>query len=109
MPCVGTEDGRQWATVIERWFIDNMGFEQVKWISKLFIKMNDDGTIKITQAKMTDELLFDEYVDTMEDFYNKITKRLKVSKILLDKPIEFNGCRILQDDEGNIIIICTDT
>lgn len=53
-------------------------------------------------AKVTDKLLFAADMDTMKDWYNKLTKSIKVSKTLLDEIIDFNGSRIVEDDEGNI-------
>lgn len=47
-------------------------------------------------AKVTDDLLLAGNIDIMKDFIKKLTERFKVSKAILDGPIDFNGCRIEQ-------------
>lgn len=81
-----------------------MVFEQVRGVSQLFIKRNTDGTIAMILAKITDELLFAGDTGTMKEFTNKLTQRFKVSKYLINEPINFNGARIEQDEIGNISI-----
>lgn len=53
-------------------------------------------------AKVTDDLLFAFDMNNMKEFSDKLRKIIKVSKTLIDQPIYFNGCRIVQDDDGNL-------
>lgn len=62
-----------------------------------------DGTIAMILSKITDDLLFSANMETM-DFTNKLTQAFKVSKALINEPINFNGARIEQDGIGNIPI-----
>lgn len=102
LPYGVSEAGRQWANVIEEWLTDEMVFEQVRGISQLFLKRAEDGSISMLLAKVTDDLLISGKTDVLKNFLQQLTKKFKVSKSILDSQIDFNGCRITQDEEGNI-------
>lgn len=102
LPYGVTEAGRQWAMVMEEWLTKEAGMDRVNGISQLFIKRRSDDTIKLILAKVTDDLLFTGDIDTMEEFVKEVSNRFKVSKAILNSPINFNGTRIEQDEKGNI-------
>lgn len=102
LPYGVSEAGRQWATVIEEWLLNDMDMERVTGISQLFLRRRQDGSIAMIMAKVTDDLLFAGTIYDMKDFSRRIGQRFKVSKTIIDQPINFNGCRIVQDTEGNI-------
>lgn len=99
-----TEAGRQWAQVMEDWLTKETGMEMAHGISQLFIKRKGNGKIGMMLAKITDDLLIAGDRSTMEEFVTETAKRFKVSKTIIDDPINFNGTRIEQDTEGSITI-----
>lgn len=78
-----------------------MEMEQAKGISQFFTKRRKDGSISILLAKITDDLLIAGELQAIKDFIEKLTGRFKVSKSIIDSAINFNVCRIQQDEEGN--------
>lgn len=102
LPYGVSEAGRQWATVIEDWLTNKMGMETVTGVSQLFIKRGAEGNIQMIMAKITDDLLFAGSKERMGQFVESIQARFSISKIIVDGPIDFNGCRITQDVHGNI-------
>lgn len=84
-----------------------MGFGKVRRVSQIFIEQKDDGSIAITLAKVTDELLFSSNKNTMKNFPEQLTNRSKVSKkssLLLDELTKLDRCGIEQDEGGNIVM-----
>lgn len=102
MPFGASETGRQWAKLIEKWLTEVIGFEQMKGIAQIIMKMATDGKINMILTKFTDDLLLEADTEKMTYFTDKIYKRFKVSNALIDEPINFDVCRIEQDDHGNI-------
>lgn len=81
-----------------------MGFEQTKRGSQLFVKRRDDGSIKILLAMVTDVLLLAGSEEAMRDFVAQVSPQFKVCKTIVNSTIKFNGCQIVQDEEGTIRI-----
>lgn len=82
-----------------------MGMERVDGISQLFIKRRTDGTIEMMLEKVTDYMLISGDNSTMNRFLKEVSRRFKVRKSIIDAPINFNGTRIEQDEEGNIKMV----
>lgn len=49
-------------------------------------------------AKITEDLLMAEDIESMEGFLKEISERFKMRKMIIYAPINFNGTRIEQDD-----------
>lgn len=96
--------GRQWKTVIERCLINEMGMEQAKGISQLFIKRRNDGSISMLLAKITDGFLITGDLLTLNEFVERLITRFQIRKAIIDSPINFHGCRIQKDEDGNVKI-----
>lgn len=102
LPYGVTEAGRQWATVIEDWLTTDMKMKTITGVSQIFVKRKPNGSIQLLLAKITDDLLFAGTMQDMNEFVEKISARFKISKAIIDAPIDFNGCRITQDEHGDI-------
>lgn len=101
------EAGRQWATVIEDWLTNDMNMGTVSGFSQLFLKRRKDSSIQLILAKITDDLLIAGTTNEMEEFVARISGRFDVSKTIIDAPINFNGCRISQDERGDVTMDMT--
>lgn len=96
------EAGRQWAKRIEEWLLSICGFERVQGASQLYILRNEDGTIIMLLAKVTDDMLMAGSPTTMNEFISKLEQEFTLSKAIVNGPVIYNGCRITQDDDGTI-------
>lgn len=102
-----TETGRQRATVVEDWIVNDMGFEQVNGVSHLFVKREKDVEISMILTKVNDDLLFSSEIPTVKDSSNNICNWFK-ERIFLDELIDFNRGRIEQNEKGNIWMCMND-
>lgn len=76
--------------------------EQAKGVTQLFIERTNDGSISMLLAKITDELLIAADLLTLNDCLRKLTNRINVRKVIIDAPINFNGCRTQKDKDRNV-------
>lgn len=82
--------------------VSSGGFTRLFGVSQIYIKRDKNGMIIMIAAKVTDEILLACNISDLNDFAEDISKRYKVRKIIIDDTIQFNGCNIYQDNEGNI-------
>lgn len=73
-----------------------------QWNLTIFIRRRKDGKILMMLAKITDDQLLAGAVGTMEGFVREVSGIFKVIMYIINVPINFNGTRIEQDEEGNI-------
>lgn len=71
-------------------------------VFQMFVKRNARGTIKFILAKISDEFLLAIREDDLRQFLDDVKSRFEVSKVLIDTPINFNGCHITVDEKGSI-------
>lgn len=81
-----------------------MKMERVNGLSQFLIKRAHDGVIELMLVKVTDDILFADSIDTMQEFVKKIATRFNVSKVISGGPMLFNGCKIEQSDNGDIFM-----
>lgn len=84
--------------------INTAGIKRVTGVSQLFLKRTKDGSIRMILAKVTDYIIFSGTKDDMDQFVSHISSRFKISKAIIDAPIELNGCRITQLPDGDIVM-----
>lgn len=102
-----SEAGRQWAVVIEFWLLNDMGFQRIRGASQLYIKKDRSGEIILIIAKVTDDVLMAGTLIAMKWLSRQMDKRFGLSKSTIDDTIDYNGCRITQDDDGSITLDMT--
>lgn len=68
----------------------------------MFVKRGRSGDLIFILVKITDEILFSGSEGMIEEFITAIKKRFDVSKSIFDSTINCNGCKIQQDEKGNI-------
>lgn len=81
-----------------------MKMETVTGISKLFIKMKEDGYLSMILAKITDDVLFAWTILDTNAFVADISASFKVSRSIVDAPIIFNGCQNSQEQHGDVLM-----
>lgn len=96
------EAGRKCTTVLEGCLTNEMGMEQARGISQVFVKRRKDGSISMIVTKLSEESLLSGDLLTINNLVTKLTMRFKASKAIIDPAIKFNGCRIEQERIGNI-------
>lgn len=103
-----SEAGRQWAKVIETWLLTDGNMERVHGMSQLYVLRNNQSNILMLLAKLTDDLLLAGDLNIMETFSAKIGKRFKLGKVVINSEIKFNGCKISQSMNNDIILSMSD-
>lgn len=88
IPNGGTETGWKWATVIEHCVVNDREFEHVKGFPKIIIKRDEKRVMVMILAKVTDYLLFASVIAMKKSISNKLYNSFKVSKNLIDEPID---------------------
>lgn len=74
----------------------------------MFVKLGSDGKLMLIFPKLTDDLLFVRSIKVMAEFVSSIKKRFKISKSIIDSHINSNGCRIIQEESGDITVSMED-
>lgn len=76
-----TEIDRQWQKVIEKWMLQETGFERVSGVSLRFTNRDKEGRIVMLVAKVTDEIIMGGIPDIMREIAESTTKRFEVHKV----------------------------
>lgn len=90
---------------MEAWILDDMGMERVYGVSQMFFKSRRNRELTFILVKITDDILFSGKEEMMKDFTAAIRKRFDISKAIIDSDMNFDGCKIQQDKEGNITTV----
>lgn len=70
----------QWQKAMEKWMTAEGGLQLVLGISQLFIRQGDDGSLRMTVAKVADDFLLGVSVEDMQNFIDLLKKRFIVGK-----------------------------
>lgn len=98
------EAGRQWAKVFEAWLTGEAGLERVPGISQMFIRRGKGGEIKLMVSKVTDDILMAGSAHDLRQFASTMAQEYKLSKVVIDDEIQFNGCTIRKEEDGHTTI-----
>lgn len=96
------EAGRQWATEIASWLLQEANFTRLFGVSQLCIQRDKTSSISLLLAKLTDELLISGSHLSMKTFSQRISSRFSISKSIIDDVIKCNGCTISQSEQGSV-------
>lgn len=91
-----------WEKVVEECMTTEGGLRRLLGISQLFIRRADDGSLRMIVAKVTDYFLLEGAVEDMQNFRDRLAKRLLVGKVILDQKLHFDGCEIEKLPDGSI-------
>lgn len=102
LPFGVTLSGIQWDTVVDYWLINYIYMKKVIGVSHLFLIKHRGRSLSIILGKFTYDLSLTGEIRYMEEYFIKISERLKIFKAIIDVPIYINGCDISHNGQGGI-------
>lgn len=77
------EASRQWSMVFGEWIIMISGLQRISGVYQLFLKRNEDGTIKLLIVKVTDYILVVGTRQEQEVFNTTLRRRFPIRKSII--------------------------
>lgn len=107
-PCGITEARHQWAKEIESWLVYSACFTRLLGMSQVYIKRDENNRVMLMAVKVTEDILLAGNIDRLKRLAEEIYARYKVRKIIFNNAINFNRCKITQDNIGDICMNMTE-
>lgn len=85
LPYAIVEASRQWQKTFEDWILNKAGLERICGISQLYHKRDSSGRTSLLVANLSGTL------PSIQSFNTLLQATFRISNIIVDKPISFNG------------------
>lgn len=74
--------------------LSNGGLKRVFGLRQMFIRRSKQDEIVLMVAKVTDDFLVADKLDYVQEFVDRLQKRFRVGKVVINERFHFNGCEI---------------
>lgn len=69
---------------------------------QLYVRRDEKGSISHLLALMTDEVLVSVSELSMMTFAGEISRRIRISKSIIEDEMKFNECTMSQSEQGSV-------
>lgn len=104
LPYGVVEASRQWLKTSDEWLLEDTRMKRASGIHQLFVRRNTSGIIDLLVAKTSDDFLVSGNKTTVENFFSRLKSRFEVGKAIIASVMKFNGCEIVIEKDGGIVL-----